>query len=60
MKMYVGSINDRVWKVTENDFVILDPVNPTDNEREASNTILWLSTQSIMALIQRYLTSQRS
>ena len=33
MKMYLGSINDRVWDVTENDFVILDPANPTDNER---------------------------
>jgi hypothetical protein len=33
MKMYLGSINDRVWEVTEYDFVILDPANPTDNER---------------------------
>jgi hypothetical protein len=33
MKIYLGSINDRVWKVTEHDFVILDPINPTDNER---------------------------
>jgi hypothetical protein len=33
MKMYLGSINDRVWEVTEHDFVILDPANPTDNER---------------------------
>jgi len=31
--MYLGSINDRVWEVMENDFVILDPANPTDNER---------------------------
>ena len=31
MKIYLGSINDRVWEVTENDFVILDPANPTDN-----------------------------
>ena len=31
--MYLGSINDRVWEVTENDFVILGPANPTDNER---------------------------
>ena len=31
--MYLGSINDRVWEVTENDFVILDPANSTDNER---------------------------
>jgi hypothetical protein len=33
MKMYLGSINNRVWEVTEHDFVILDPANPTDNER---------------------------
>ncbi|XP_066323928.1 uncharacterized protein [Miscanthus floridulus] len=33
MKMYLGSINDRVWEVTEHDFVILDPTNLTDNER---------------------------
>ena len=33
MKMYHGSIIDRVWEVTDNDFVILDPANPTDNER---------------------------
>jgi hypothetical protein len=33
MKMYLGSINDRVWDVTEHDFVILDPTNLTDNER---------------------------
>jgi hypothetical protein len=33
MKMYLGSINDRVWEVTEYDFVTLDPANPTDNER---------------------------
>jgi hypothetical protein len=31
--MYLGSINDRVWDVTEHDFVILDPTNLTDNER---------------------------
>jgi hypothetical protein len=33
MKMYLGSINDRVWDVTELDFVILDLTNLTDNER---------------------------
>jgi hypothetical protein len=33
IKMYFGSINDRVWEVTEHDFVILDPANPIDNER---------------------------
>jgi len=33
IKMYLGPINDRVCEVTENDFMILDPANPTDNER---------------------------
>jgi hypothetical protein len=33
MKMYLGSINDRVWEVTKHDFVILDPANPINNER---------------------------
>jgi hypothetical protein len=33
IKMYLGSINNRVWKVTEHDFMILHPANPTDNER---------------------------
>jgi hypothetical protein len=47
IKMYLGSIKYRVWEVTEHDFVILDPANPTDNERAikkcntmALNTIL--------------------
>jgi hypothetical protein len=31
--MYLGSINDRVWEVAKHNFVILDPGNPTDNER---------------------------
>jgi hypothetical protein len=33
MNIYLGSINDRVWEVTKNDFVILDSANPTDNKR---------------------------
>jgi hypothetical protein len=33
MKMYLGSINNRVWEVIEHNFVILDPANPTANER---------------------------
>ena len=32
--MYLGSINDQVWKVTESDFVILDPTNLTNNDKE--------------------------
>jgi hypothetical protein len=33
MKMYLGSINDQVWEVIENDFVILDPNNLTNNDK---------------------------
>jgi hypothetical protein len=33
MKIYLGSINDQVWKVMENDFVILDPDNLTNNDK---------------------------
>jgi hypothetical protein len=32
--MYLGSINDKVWDVTENDFVVLDPANATPREQE--------------------------
>ena len=34
MKMYLGSINDKVWDVTRSDFVILDPTDPTPRELE--------------------------
>ena len=33
MKMYLGSINDKVWDVVENEFVIIDPTNHTDNDK---------------------------
>jgi predicted oxidoreductase (fatty acid repression mutant protein) len=33
MKMYLGSINDRVWDITEHDFVIIDPTNLIDNDK---------------------------
>jgi hypothetical protein len=41
MKMYLGSINDRVCDVVENEFVILDPTNLTDNDKinKQCNTI---------------------
>ena len=32
-KMYLGSINDKVWDVVENEFVIIDPTNLTDNDK---------------------------
>ena len=34
MKICLGSINDQVWDVTESDYVILDPTNPTLGEPE--------------------------
>ena len=33
MKMYLGSINDKVCDVMENDFVILDPTNLTEKDQ---------------------------
>jgi len=41
MKMYLGSINDQMWDVTESDFVILDPTNLTnqDIENKQCNTM---------------------
>ena len=52
MKMYLGSINDRVWEVTENDFVILDPANPTDNERANKQCdIMALSTHLVIMMM---------
>ena len=33
MKMYLGSINDQVWEVTENDYAIIDLDNPTNQDR---------------------------
>jgi hypothetical protein len=33
MKMYLGSINDKVWNVVENEFAILDPTNLTGNDK---------------------------
>jgi len=32
MKMHLGTIHTKVWNVSENDFVILDPDNLTDND----------------------------
>ena len=59
MKVYLGSINDRVWEVTENDFVILDPANPTDNERANKQCNTMALNTTIMALIQRYLNKSK-
>jgi len=33
MKMYLGSINDQVWDVTKSDYAILDPDNPTNQDK---------------------------
>ena len=44
MRMYLGSINDQVWEVTENDYAIIDPKIPPTKTRPTSNAIQWLST----------------
>ena len=31
--MYLGSINDHVWDVTESDYVIIDPTNLTSQDK---------------------------
>jgi hypothetical protein len=33
IKMYLSSINDKVWDVVENEFVILDPTNLINNDK---------------------------
>jgi hypothetical protein len=33
MKMYLGSINYKVWDVTERDYVIIDPTNLTNQDK---------------------------
>ncbi|XP_066361417.1 uncharacterized protein [Miscanthus floridulus] len=33
MRMYLGSINDQVWKVTENDYAIIDLDDPTNQDK---------------------------
>ena len=40
MKMYLGSINDKVWDVTENDFVILDPTNQDKTNKQCNTMAL--------------------
>ena len=39
--MYLGSINDQVWDVTEKDYAIIDPDNPTnlDKTNKQCNTM---------------------
>ena len=34
MMMYLGSINDQVWEVIENDYAIIDPDNPTNQDKD--------------------------
>jgi hypothetical protein len=33
MKQYLGSIHEKVWEVTHNDYAIIDPDNLTNNDR---------------------------
>ena len=58
MKMYLGSINDQVWDVTENDYAIIDPDNPT-KIGPTNNATQWRSTPYTMPLIQRCLSKSR-
>ena len=59
MKMYLGSINDQVWDVTESDYAIIDPDISLSKTRPTSNAIQWLSTPYTMPLILRYLSKSR-
>jgi hypothetical protein len=43
--MYLGSINDQVWDVIKSDYVILDPDNPTNqNKANKQCNIMALNT----------------
>jgi hypothetical protein len=44
MKMYLGLINDKVWDMVENEFVILDPTNLTDNDKIKQCNTMALNT----------------
>jgi uncharacterized protein with ATP-grasp and redox domains len=33
MRMYLGSIYEKVWDVVENEFVMIDPTKLTDNDK---------------------------
>ena len=33
MRMYLGSINNQVWEVTENDYAIIDPDDSTNQDK---------------------------
>ena len=39
--MYLGSINDQVWEVTGNNYAIIDPDDPTNQDKinKQCNTI---------------------
>jgi hypothetical protein len=60
MKQYLGSINDKVWDVTEQDFAIIDPNNLTPNDRinKQCNTMVLNTLYS--ALMQRSLSKSRT
>ena len=42
--MYLGSINDQVWDVTESYYAIIVPTISPTKTRPTSNAIQWLST----------------
>ena len=45
MKMYLGSINDKVWDVVENEFVVLDPTKLTHQQWQDQQTMQYHGTQ---------------
>ena len=53
MKMYLGSINDQVWDVTESDYVILDPDNLTNTNKanKQCNTMALNTIYLLVALL---------
>jgi hypothetical protein len=34
MRMYLGSIHEKVWEVTEKEYIVLDPASPTPRDQE--------------------------
>ena len=59
IKMYLGSINDQVWDVTESYYAIIVPTISPTKTRPISKATQWLSTPSTMLLISRCLSKLR-
>jgi hypothetical protein len=50
MKMYLGSINDQVWDVSESDYMILDPDNLSNNYKtnKQCNTMALITIYNVI------------